>query len=235
MNENHRPQPRGIRSFVRREGRMTRAQNRAWAELWPRYGLELGEAPLDLDQVFGRRAPRTLEIGFGNGESLVAMAAARPDEDFVGVEVHRPGVGHLCLAIAERELANIRVICHDAVAVLEQLPADSLDRVLLLFPDPWPKQRHHKRRIVQPPFISAVARVLRPGGQLHMATDWQPYAEHMLEVVGRCPEFENTAGPGALAQRPHYRLLTRFEKRGLRLGHGVADLVFTYRPRPPAR
>jgi len=220
------PQRRSIRSFVARAGRMTVAQERAWRDLWPRYGLEGTDETLDLDAVFGRAAARTLEIGFGNGESLVALAQAHPDEDFLGIEVHRPGVGHLMLRAESLELGNIRVACRDAVEVLSrQLPDASLAAVLLYFPDPWPKKRHHKRRIVQPAFVAQVARKLEPGGRFRLATDWQHYAEQMLEVVGGCAMLENEFD-GGYAPRPDSRPLTRFETRGQRLGHEVWDLCF---------
>ena len=220
------PQRRSIRSFVARAGRMTVAQDRAWRDLWPRYGLEGTDETLDLDAVFGRTAARTLEIGFGNGESLVALAQAHPDEDFLGIEVHRPGVGHLMLRAESLELGNIRVVCRDAVETLSrQLPDASLAAVLLYFPDPWPKKRHHKRRIVQPAFVAQVARKLEPGGRFRLATDWQHYAEQMLEVVGGCAMLENEFD-GGYAPRPDSRPLTRFETRGQRLGHEVWDLSF---------
>jgi tRNA (guanine-N7-)-methyltransferase len=221
------PPRRAIRSFVVRAGRMTVAQERAWAELWPRFGLESTDAPLDLTAAFGREAPRTLEIGFGNGESLVALAAEHPERDFLGIEVHRPGVGHLLLRIEELGLRNLRVVCRDAVEVLERcLPEASLDEVLLYFPDPWPKKRHHKRRIVQPDFVALVASRLRPGGVFRMATDWQPYAEHMLAVTGACAALRNDSSEGGYVPRPESRPVTRFERRGQRLGHGVWDLAF---------
>jgi len=227
-NELHR---RSIRSFVVRAGRMTTAQERAWTELWPRYGVETGDAPLDLPAIFGRRAPLTLEIGFGNGESLVALAAAHPERDFLGLEVHRPGVGHLMLRAEELGLANVRAVCRDAVEVLQQcITPGSLDEVLLYFPDPWPKKRHHKRRIVQPDFVALVANRLREGGTFRMATDWQPYSEHMLEVASGCPQLRNTSPDGGFVQRPESRPVTRFERRGQRLGHGVWDLAFTRLP-----
>ena len=205
---------------------MTIAQERAWRELWPRYGLAATDEALDLDTAFGRAAPRTLEIGFGNGESLVALAQAHPDEDFLGIEVHRPGVGHLMLRAESLELRNIRVACRDAVEVLaRQLPDASLDTVLLYFPDPWPKKRHHKRRIVQPAFVALVARKLKPGGRFRLATDWQNYAEQMLAVVGDCPMLGNEFD-ACYAPRPDSRPLTRFETRGQRLGHEVWDLCF---------
>jgi tRNA (guanine-N7-)-methyltransferase len=218
-----------VRSFVARAGRMTTAQERAWRELWPRFGIVDGTGVLDLDEVFGRKARRTLEIGFGNGESLISLAAAGPGEDFLGIEVHRPGVGHLMLRAEALGLANIRVACRDAVEVLAQRVADaSLDTVLLYFPDPWPKKRHHKRRIVQPAFVELVARKLRAGGSLRLATDWQPYAEQMLEVVGACALLRNEHDRG-FAPRPESRPLTRFESRGQRLGHEVWDLDFRTR------
>jgi len=218
---------RAVRSFVVRAGRMTVAQERAWVELWPRFGLESSDAPLDLGSVFGRDAPRMLEIGFGNGESLVALATTHPERDFLGIEVHRPGVGHLLLRIEALGLANLRVICRDAVEVLQRcVPDASLDEVLLYFPDPWPKKRHHKRRIVQPDFVALVASRLRPGGVFRMATDWQPYAEHMLAVAGACVALHNDSTQGDYVPRPDSRPVTRFERRGQRLGHGVWDLAF---------
>lgn len=224
------PPNREIRSFVRREGRITRSQQRALEELWPRYGLETGPR-LDLDRLFGRQAPHTLEIGFGNGASLAAMAEQEPDTDFIGIEVHRPGVGHLLLELERRGLKNVRIICDDAVQVLKNcLPDESLDRVLLFFPDPWPKKRHHKRRIVQPAFIELLARKLKSGGILHMATDWENYAGHMLAVMAQTEAFRNCAGRGNFSQRPAYRPATRFEQRGQRLGHGVWDLLFERMP-----
>jgi tRNA (guanine-N7-)-methyltransferase len=220
------PNRPAIRSFVARAGRMTVAQERAWRELWPRYGLVATDETLDLDAAFDRAAARTLEIGFGNGESLVALAQAHPDEDFLGIEVHRPGVGHLMLRVESLGLSNIRVACRDAVEVLaRQLPDASLDAVLLYFPDPWPKKRHHKRRIVQPAFVALVASKLKPGGPFRLATDWQNYAEQMLAVVGDCAMLENEFDAG-YAPRPDSRPLTRFETRGQRLGHEVWDLCF---------
>jgi tRNA (guanine-N7-)-methyltransferase len=223
------PHPhRAIRSFVVRAGRMTTAQERAWRELWPRFGIETGSEPLDLVTLFGREVPRILEIGFGNGESLVTLAQAHPDRDYLGVEVHRPGVGHLMLRAEELSLTNLRAICRDAVEVLQQcIVPGTLDEVLLYFPDPWPKKRHHKRRIVQPAFVALVASRLRPGGVLRMATDWQPYAEHMLEVAAGCDALRNVAATGDYVPRPDSRPVTRFERRGQRLGHGVWDLAFS--------
>ncbi|MBL8224155.1 MAG: tRNA (guanosine(46)-N7)-methyltransferase TrmB [Chromatiales bacterium] len=209
------PRHRPIRSFVRRAGRLTVAQERALAELWPRYGLDFTPQPLDLDQVFGRRAPRFVEIGFGNGEALATMAAAAPDEDFIGVEVHEPGVGHCLLRIEALGLANVRVVCHDAIDVLQrQLPPGSLAGVHLFFPDPWPKKRHHKRRIVQPDFVALVADRLEAGGILHVATDWAEYAEHIAAVV-------TASGRFSLADPASGRPRTRFQARGERLGHPI--------------
>jgi tRNA (guanine-N7-)-methyltransferase len=205
---------------------MTVAQERAWRDLWPRYGLAETDQTLDLDAAFDRAAARTLEIGFGNGESLVALAQAHPDEDFLGIEVHRPGVGHLMLRADSLGLGNIRVACRDAVEVLSrQLPDASFDAVLLYFPDPWPKKRHHKRRIVQPAFVELVAGRLKSGGRFRLATDWQNYAEQMLAVAGGCALLENEFDAG-YAPRPDSRPLTRFETRGQRLGHEVWDLCF---------
>jgi tRNA (guanine-N7-)-methyltransferase len=218
--------PRHVRSFVRREGRITRSQQRALDELLPRYGVT-ADGVLDLDVLFGRRAPRTLEIGFGNGASLAKMAALAPEQDFLGIEVHRPGVGHLLMEIERYGLNNLRVICADAVEMLEHhIGSASLDRVLLFFPDPWPKTRHHKRRILQPAFVELIRERLKPGGILHMATDWQQYAEQMLEVMEAAPGFRNSVGRGEYAPKPEYRPETKFERRGLRLGHGVWDLVY---------
>jgi tRNA (guanine-N7-)-methyltransferase len=222
------PERRGIRSFVQRAGRITRAQERALAELWPQWGVGYTAARLDLDALFGREAPRVLEIGIGDGETLLALAAANPERDYLGVEVHRPGIGHCLLGIESRGLGNVRLVSHDAVEVLErQVPDASLDEVLLYFPDPWPKKRHHKRRIVQPAFVELVARKLKPGGMFHLATDWAPYAEHMLEVLRASPSFENASATGDYVPRPASRPLTKFERRGERLGHEVFDLAFT--------
>ncbi|MBM4219961.1 MAG: tRNA (guanosine(46)-N7)-methyltransferase TrmB [Gammaproteobacteria bacterium] len=220
---------RSIRSYVLRAGRITAAQKRALETLLPRHGIPFGGRPLDLDARFGRRAPRVLEIGFGNGDTLVELAAASPGTDFIGVEVHPPGVGHCLLAVEARGLANVRVIVHDAVEVLKTgLAPASLDEVLLYFPDPWPKKRHHKRRIVQPEFAALVASRLKPGGRLKLATDWEPYAAWMLEVLGASPDFANAAPAGSCVERPE-RGATRFERRGRRLGHRVFDLEFIRR------
>jgi tRNA (guanine-N7-)-methyltransferase len=217
---------RRIRSFVRRQGRLTPGQQRALETLWPKYGLSV-DHELKPAELFGRSAPVTLEIGFGNGASLAEMAANEPDSDFIGIEVHRPGVGHLLRKLEERELGNVRVFSHDAVEILEQKVADGcLHRVLLFFPDPWPKKKHHKRRIVQPAFVALVARKLKTGGHFHMATDWQPYAEHMLTVMEASQDFINCSVNGRYSDRPEYRPVTKFEQRGQRLGHAVWDLIF---------
>ncbi|MDZ7829044.1 MAG: tRNA (guanosine(46)-N7)-methyltransferase TrmB [Halofilum sp. (in: g-proteobacteria)] len=216
---------RPIRSFVLREGRLTPAQDKALAELLPRYGIEPGDGPLDLGACFGRKAPVWLEIGFGNGEALHYMATQHPEIDFLGVEVHRPGIGRLLRAIDDEGLTNVRVFRGDAVELLRDHIGDcTLSRVLLFFPDPWPKKRHHKRRIVQPAFVREIARVLEPGGILHLATDWEDYAWHMREVLDASPEFSNTAD--GWADRPEYRPRTHFEQRGERKGHRVHDLLY---------
>jgi tRNA (guanine-N7-)-methyltransferase len=219
--------PRSIRSFVTRAGRITAAQQRALGALWPKYGIDFAAGPLESLTLFGRAAPCTLEIGFGNGENLLALAAAHPERDFLGVEVHRPGIGRLLLGLEAHSLSNVRVICHDAVEVLEQQIAPaSLAQILILFPDPWPKKRHHKRRLIQPPFAEVLARALIPGGVLRLATDWEPYALQMLEVLCAVPGLENLAGGRAFGARALERVPTRFERRGERLGHAVWDLGF---------
>ncbi len=222
----HRP----IRSFVLRQGRMTEAQQRAFETLWPRYGLTLGETELNLPALFGNDHPMTLEIGFGNGEALAQQALRHPERNFLGVEVHSPGVGHLMIRLAQQESDNVRILQCDAMQLLRHhLPAGSLAAVLLFFPDPWHKKRHHKRRIVQPEFADRVYRALVPGGLLHMATDWEDYAGQMLRVLSEHPGFDNMAGRGGYSPRPEDRPLTKFEQRGQRLGHGVWDLLFERR------
>lgn len=219
--------PRAIRSFVTRAGRITDAQVRALEVLWPKYGVEPDPDTLDFDQLFGRHGHRCVEIGFGNGENLANMAAAHPERNYLGIEVHRPGVGRLLLALEEGHLTNVRVICHDAVEVLaRQIPQQSLDEVMILFPDPWPKKRHHKRRLVQSSFVELVTQRLRHQGVLRLATDWQPYAEEMLAVLTAQSRLRNLASNGTYIPRPAERSATRFEKRGERLGHDVWDLAF---------
>lgn len=221
----HRFSSRSIRSFVLRQGRMSGAQQRYLDDMLPKVGLPYRVAPLELDAVFGRSAPKILEIGFGMGETTAKIAASRPEHDFLGIEVHGPGVGALCKLIAEQHLSNVRIMQHDAVEVLrDMIPDGALAGVHVFFPDPWRKARHHKRRIIQPDFVALVARKLVPGGYLHCATDWEDYAHWMLEVLAAEPTLENTAD--GFAPRPDYRPLTKFENRGLRLGHGVWDLVF---------
>ena len=221
---------RSVRSFVMRAGRITDAQRRALAELWPRFGLSYGPQLLDLTALYGREAPSTLEIGFGNGEHLAARAQAEPGRNFLGVEVHRPGIGHLLLAATAASLDNLRVIDHDAVEVLQdQIAPDTLDEIQILFPDPWPKTRHHKRRLIQPEFAALAASRLRTGGWLRLATDWAPYAEHMRLVLDSCPLLARQHADAAPVA-PAARAATRFEQRGLRLGHEVADLAYQRRP-----
>lgn len=218
---------RRIRSFVKREGRLTVGQERALNELFPRYGLTLQDTPLSLDETFQRTAPRILEIGFGNGTSLSEMAANNPEQDYIGIEVHRPGVGNLLLQVEKLGLTNLRVINDDGVDVLKQMIADdSLDAVYLFFADPWHKKRHHKRRIVQKEFVQLLRKKLKIGGVFHMATDWEHYAQHMMRVMSDAEGFENTTGKDQYLPRPDYRPLTKFEQRGQRLGHGVWDLIF---------
>lgn len=217
--------PRPVRSYVLRGGRMGSGQQRALAELAPRYVLPFADAPLDAQRVFGRCAPLVVEVGFGMGQATAAIAAAMPERDFVGIEVHAAGVGALLRLIEGHGLTNLRIVRHDAVEVLRSMIApQSLAALHLFFPDPWPKKRHWKRRIVQPAFVALAASRLASGGVLHCATDWQPYAEQMLELLSREPALRNTAE--AYAPRPAYRPETKFERRGRALGHGVWDLVY---------
>ncbi|MBP6625927.1 MAG: tRNA (guanosine(46)-N7)-methyltransferase TrmB [Arenimonas sp.] len=218
---------RPIRSFVLRQGRQTDAQKRAFDLHWPRYGLDYLGQPRDYDAAFGRARPRVLEIGFGNGEQLLFAAAREPERDFIGVEVHGPGVGRLLNAAASEALANLRVYQHDAVDVLQQeIAPASLAEVRIYFPDPWHKKRHNKRRLVQPEFVARVCERLAPGGLLHVATDWEPYAEHLWDVLDAEPRLRNLAGPRGSSARPDWRRQTHFETRGLKLGHGVWDLLY---------
>jgi tRNA (guanine-N7-)-methyltransferase len=218
---------RSVRSFVLRAGRATAGQQRALAQLWPKYGVEFSPAVLDLQTLFGRTAQCMLEIGFGAGEALLEFATAHPEIDCIGVEVHRPGVGRLLLGAEAATLRNLRVICHDAVEVLQhQLAPASLALVHIFFPDPWPKKRHHKRRLIQPSFVELLAQAIAPGGTLRLATDWEPYAQHMREVIDASSAFANVAADAGFVARSAERTLTRFEQRGQRLGHGVWDLEY---------
>jgi len=216
---------RHIRSYVLRQGRVSNAQQRSLDTLLPRFGIPYAPQPLDLAQAFGRAAPKILEIGFGMGESTATIAQAHPQNDYLAIEVHTPGVGSLLKQIGEMNLGNIRIIQHDAVEVLrDTIPDNALDGVHIFFPDPWHKARHNKRRLIQPPFIAQLVRKLKPGAYIHVATDWQNYAEQVLAVLSAEPLLQNTATN--YAPRPDYRPLTKFEQRGLRLGHDVWDLVF---------
>ena len=226
---------RKIRSFVVRAGRMTAGQQRAWQELWPQIGIEYRGERLDLDSIFKRRAPRMMEIGFGTGDALLAFAAAHPEFDCVGVEVHPPGIGHALLGIQAQSLSQVRLMCHDAVEVLTHCIANaSLDEVHIFFPDPWHKKRHHKRRLIQLSFLDELARVLKPNALAKLATDWENYADHITAVFNAHSAFSNAAKERDASQlyveRPAHRPLTRFERRGHRLGHGVWD--FAYRRCP---
>jgi tRNA (guanine-N7-)-methyltransferase len=221
LQEHRRP----IRSFVLRQGRVTNAQRRACEELLTVYGVPFAPAPLDLERLFGRAAPKILEIGFGMGETTATIAQAHPENDYLGIEVHTPGVGSLLKQLADLNLKNVRIIQHDAVEVLQQMIASAaLDGVHLFFPDPWPKKRHHKRRLVQAPFTALVATRMKSGAYLHAATDWEDYAQQMLQVLSADRALENTAS--GYAERPESRPETKFERRGLDLGHRVWDLVF---------
>jgi tRNA (guanine-N7-)-methyltransferase len=219
--------PRSIRSFVTRSGRITEAQQRALAGLWPKYGIEFSATRLEALAVYGRDVPRTLEIGFGNGANLGALARAHPERDFLGVEVHRAGVGRLLRTLESQQLTNVRIICHDAVEVLaQQIPPQWLQEILIFFPDPWPKKRHHKRRLVQGPFVPMLVERLKSGGLLRIATDWHPYALEILATLSGIEPLRNLAPDGAFVPRPPEREPTRFEQRGARLGHEVWDLAF---------
>ncbi len=221
---------RRIRSFVLRAGRTTPAQERALGELWPAYGVDLAEMPLDLEAVFGRGAPRCLEIGFGVGEVIGALAEANPHIDYLGIEVHRSGVGRLLLHAHQSALKNLRIICHDAVDVLrEHVADDSFDEILVFFPDPWHKKRHRKRRLIDSSFVALAAAKLRSGGVLRLATDWQDYAEQMLAVCNATAALKTLSADATYVPRPAFRPATRFERRGERLGHGVWDLAYLRR------
>lgn len=221
---------RSIRSYVRRESRITPAQTRALEELWPRYGIPAGDTPLDWPTVFGRQAPVILEIGFGDGATLAMTAAAHPQDNYLGIEVHRPGAGSLLQRLAAAGLSNVRLVLDDANEVLAQrVPDASLDGVHLFFPDPWPKKRHHKRRLVQPEFVVQVARKLKPGGYFHLATDWPDYAAHMTAVLSDTPGLVDAEGSERFSELTGSRLSTRFEQRGRKLGHEVRDVVYLRR------
>jgi tRNA (guanine-N7-)-methyltransferase len=225
------PRHRPIRSYVLRAGRMTEGQRRAFDANWSRWGLSRESGPLDPARAFGREAPLVLEIGFGMGDSLAQMAADSADINYLGIEVHKPGVGKLLHRMVEQDIENIRVYCDDAVAVMQECLAEaSLDGIQIFFPDPWHKKRHHKRRLIQPDFLHLLCSRLRPGGFLHLATDWENYAEQMLEVLGASQELRNLAGQGNYSPRPEHRPLTKFERRGQGLGHGVWDLIFERLP-----
>jgi tRNA (guanine-N7-)-methyltransferase len=218
---------RRIRSFVLREGRMTPAQQRAFDTLWSRYGLDYRGTLRDLSAEFGRQAPRVMEIGFGNGEALAWASEHDLARDFIGIEVHGPGVGRLMNALAARDAGNVRICKHDAVEVLEhELAPGSLAEARIWFPDPWHKKRHNKRRLIQSPFVALLASRMAPGGLLHLATDWEPYAAHMLEVMEAAPDWRNAIGAAQFAEKPAWRIETHFERRGLKLGHGVRDLLY---------
>ena len=216
---------REIKSFVLRQGRLTPGQQKAFDTLWPKFGIEYLPERLDLQAEFGNDHPVILEIGFGNGDSLAEMAMAQPDKNFLGIEVHRPGVGHLLIQIGKQQISNIRIISHDAVEVLKHcIQENSLEGVQLFFPDPWHKKRHHKRRIVQPAFLDLVCQAVRPGGFFHAATDWENYAEHIRDMIKQHPLLANRSAQDFI-ERPPHRPLTKFEQRGHRLGHGVWDII----------
>ncbi|WP_096085582.1 tRNA (guanosine(46)-N7)-methyltransferase TrmB [Agaribacterium haliotis] len=221
---------KAIRSYVIRGGRMTDAQQKAFDQWWPHYGLSLHDGMIELEQVFGRRAELVVEVGFGMGDSLLAMAQAEPEKDFIGIEVHPPGVGRLINEAGKAGLTNLKVYLADALDVLEDcLPKAVAARFQLYFPDPWHKKKHNKRRIVQPAFVEQVRQLLKIGGVFHMATDWEHYAEHMMEAMLEAPGFVNQAGDYLYSPRPDFRPITKFEQRGERLGHGVWDLLFERR------
>lgn len=223
-----KPEHHRLRSFVRRSGRRTSAQERAREALWPQFGLHIENGALDFHQLFGRVAPCWMEIGFGSGQSLLALAQAQPEKDFIAIETHKAGIGALLLGMQIHQLSNIRVYDADAVDVLEQcIPDASLNGVQLFFPDPWQKRRHHARRIIQPAFLKLILQKLKPQGELHLATDWQDYAEHMMKVLSLEPGFVNQAGSGQFAARsPHRPILTKFERRAVREGRGIWELQF---------
>jgi len=218
---------REVKSFVRRAGRITPSQEKGLAESWPLYGLSIDDGLLDIKNMFKQQGEIVLEIGFGMGDSLVETAKAHPEKCYIGVDVHRAGVGALLAKMKKADVENIRIYCDDAIDVLEKCIADnSLDAVLIFFPDPWPKKKHHKRRLVQPEFLQLLSKKIKSKGILHLATDWGNYAEHMMEVLEASDDFENQQGKNKFAPRPEERFKTKFEKRGEKLGHDVWDLVF---------
>lgn len=233
MTEKHL---RRVRSFVRRPGRMTAAQQRALERLWPRWGVPFSGEPLDLDALFGRHAPRVLDVGFGDGEALLTTAANHPDVDYLGIEVHEPGIGHLLVLLERAGLDNVRIVAADAVDVVGRMLADeSFAAVNLFFPDPWPKKRHHKRRLVQPAFVAEIARILEPEGLFHVATDWADYAEHAAAVLSADERLSAVVGADLCNNPLAVRPTTKFERRGRRLGHDVVDLYYRRRATPAAK
>lgn len=225
--ENSQSSKHRIKSFVLRQGRLTKSQQKALDDHWQSFGLQVSQGPLDFKTLFGREAPTIVEIGFGMGKSLAQMAKENPQNNYIGIEVHKPGVGALLKLINDHQLSNVRVFNDDAIEILAHcIPLNSLHGLYLFFPDPWHKKRHHKRRIVQPEFAATIAKHLKLGGHFHMATDWEDYAEHMMEVMSQAPDYQNISGNGQYTPRPDYRPLTKFEQRGQRLGHGVWDLIF---------
>ncbi|MDH5393232.1 MAG: tRNA (guanosine(46)-N7)-methyltransferase TrmB [Gammaproteobacteria bacterium] len=219
---------RTVKSFILRQGRLTQGQQRALDQQWPVFGIDYEEKLLDFKTLFGNDQPVVLEIGFGNGDSLAQMAIESPDQNFIGIEVHRPGVGHLLHLSLKHGIKNLRVMNHDAIDILQnQIPANSLSRVQLYFPDPWHKTKHNKRRIVQTEFLDRLAVLLQKDGQIHFATDWKDYARHMMKTLEKHAAFSNNAGSQQFSPKPDYRPVTKFERRGQRLGHGVWDLIFT--------
>ena len=226
------PAQRAVRTFVRREGRLTAGQQRALDELFPRYGVDPGDGPLAFSDLFGRTAPVVLDIGFGDGEALAEIAAAHPERNYLGIEVHRPGVGRLLRQLDDQGVTNVRVAAADAIEIMRSnIRQASLAGIQLFYPDPWPKKRHHKRRMVQPDWLALAASRLIDGGFLHLTTDWAHYAEHMLDVIADSDAFDNTAGPGRYAPDPGERPPTKFERRGLERGHAVHDIILRRRER----
>jgi tRNA (guanine-N7-)-methyltransferase len=219
-----------IRSFVRREGRMTGGQRQAIEHYWGQFGIEFDHAIINLDNIFQRTAPKVLDIGTGMGETTITLATNHPENDYLAVEVHRPGIGSLLRQIVANELKNIRISNHDVIVILQyQIPVNSLDMVYIFFPDPWPKKRHHKRRLISQQLLNLLKPCLKSHARIYIATDWQDYAEHILEVFAGDKDFINLAGSGQFAPRPHWRPLTKFEKRGYKLAHPVRDFIFTCR------